>query len=129
PEKSSHVVRHWDVASGKEIKSWHLFDKKPLFFAPDGKTVIGAPEEGVVSLYDLESGREKLLRDPGSEAWYATLAPDARILAYGIAKPNPAVKLWELVAGKEIATFKGQQGNVTAIAWSADGRFLAWGGG
>ena len=37
------------------------------------------------------------------------------------------VRLWDVAAGKELQTFIGHEGTISAIAFSADGKFLASG--
>jgi tetratricopeptide (TPR) repeat protein len=54
-------------------------------------------------------------------------SPDGKVLA--MASREGSVLLWDVAAGKLLATLKGHSGAVTAAAFSPDGRTLATGGG
>src|SRR5437588_12146844 len=87
-------------------------------------------EEMAIRLYDFRLKRERLLygRD-GESFWLPKTSPDSRLLAAGVRRPNPGVRLWEVVTGKELF-FKGSEGEVgRGIAWSPNGRLLAIGNG
>ena len=53
------------------------------------------------------------------------ISPDGKTLASGGFEQT--ARLWSPTTGKETAVLSGHQGVVTALAWSADGRFLATG--
>src|SRR5262245_50674879 len=63
----------------------------------------------------------------GHTGWIAAVAfsPDGKTLATGSA--DPAVKLWDLQAGKAKATLTGHTGAVAAVAFAPDGKTLATG--
>jgi WD40 repeat protein len=58
------------------------------------------------------------------------LSPDATMLAGGGNKNRGAeLTLWDVASGKEISTLVLRQSSISALAFSADGRLLAAGGG
>jgi WD40 repeat protein len=103
-----------------------------LAFAHDGKTVaLGGL--GKISLWDVAGGKEtKLLntRDEGNPASMPAVAclafaPDGKTLAAGCY--DAAVRLIDIVKGKEIRALEGHASVPYSIAFSADGRMLASG--
>jgi WD40 repeat protein len=81
--------------------------EKPPFrgvaYRPDGRTLVTATQSGVVTLWDVESGRElaRLKGRPGppyrmSDIEAMALAPDGRLLAVA----GPTLKVWNLDTGE-----------------------------
>jgi RNA polymerase sigma factor (sigma-70 family) len=130
---NQYGIHHWDVATGKQEKSWFIGGKTgipvylPVYLAPDGKTAFSVLENGDISVHDVESGHKRLFRGEVKEWRSLKLSPDARVLASGTAGPNGTVGLWEVLTGKEMCTLQGLQGRAEALAWSPDGRLVASG--
>jgi WD40 repeat protein len=43
----------------------------------------------------------------------------------GFAGPDCTIHVWEVLTGKEIATFRGHTGTINAFAFTSDGKTLA----
>ena len=117
-------------------------------FSPDGKFVAAGDQSNRVLLWNLETGAEPLVFKGKAKAgtWgrlYFVLAvafsPDGRTLAAGI-DIDTAVRLWDVATGRELVSYEGHRrpaaitgfhpkGNVTALAFSPDGRRVATGDG
>jgi len=121
-------IRHWDLATGKQERSWSIpyHQTYGLMVAGDGKTTFARVHQSTVSIYNAESGQEKLLRGQENVNRIA-ISPDARLLACEVLGQSPAIRLNEVVTGKEINLLKREQGDVGAIAWSPDARLVASG--
>ena len=88
---SIHVdgkLRFWDVATGKEKRSWTAPAGRndPLVLGPDGHTVALVSEDRSVELWDAERGvRVRQLAKPPPEKWEKmdrlAYSPDGRLLA------------------------------------------------
>lgn len=110
-------VKVWNVADGKEC-----FNVEParehypnfLSFAPDDKTLVINFREDFV-LYDVAAG--KRLRTIPDYGRNLAFSPDSKIAATS----GPAIHLWDLASGKEIAPRPSHRGGVTSLAIAPDG--------
>src|SRR5262249_47686678 len=133
------LVKLWDVATGKEKKSWqaHELGVYCMAFSPDGKTLAtccgdwkkGVP--GEVKLWDANTGNVlRTLTGYGRGVWTLAFWPDGKSLAPGAGStPNgsaPMLKVWETATGKEVARFSVPP-YVRCVAFSRDGKILAAG--
>ncbi len=150
-----------DVAAGKVEASWDAVSK-PLIdglfsrdrkervwdavFTPDGKRLISGGNDKVIHVWDAATG--KPLRQIGAdldEVCRLALSADGQLLASvschfvgdqggaGYWPPDPFVRVWDVAAGKELATLRlpprtvdvdGQTNGVGAICFSPDGKTL-----
>jgi RNA polymerase sigma factor (sigma-70 family) len=130
-------IRFWEVATGKPLRD--LPERKPqhclivLALTADGKTLAvgetdfgsGAPDrQDTVRVWDVPGGRE-LPRLTVERAYRLAFSPDGKTLAVAGGK---AVRLWDVVSGKERRPLEGHKGGTYAVAFSPDGKLLASGG-
>jgi len=118
------AARLWDVASGREIKSFQGHPR--LFgasFSPDATRIVtvggdlGA-SEGVVKLWDVSSAAElRSLRTDGS-ACSAVFSPDGKRLAIGARRD---ATIHDAVTGAVLLTLNGHKGPIPMISFSSDG--------
>jgi WD40 repeat protein len=92
----------------------------------DGKHVAAARANGAVRTWDAERGNELLLVEtPKGEPLQAvalTSGPRPFVFAAG---DDHLIHGWHLVTGRHLFTFRGHDGPVRALAFSADGTRLA----
>jgi WD40 repeat protein len=102
-----------------------------LAFAPDGRTLVTAGDDGRVRLWDTRTGRERI--DLGAEPQRAgdatslTLparSPDGKTLAVLF---DRAVQLCDPATGRTWRRLELGEGRLTCLAWSPDSRCLALG--
>ncbi len=137
-------VRLWDAATGAHLRrlvySVSSRNLRAVKFSPDGRSVAvtgHAHDEtpgGAVKHWNVKTG--ELLHDlrfPG-RGYTLSFSPDGKALAmgpmYDSVSPDDEsgsgahIRLFDLVAGKEIAKLTGHTETVRALAYSADGRRL-----
>jgi RNA polymerase sigma factor (sigma-70 family) len=125
-----------DRATGDEVR--RVDTKVPVSgvtVTADGETAATyASKEGVVSVWDLSTGRERMrvstrLAESMSCPPLA-LSADGRWMAgvEGEAKGPHAVQLWEIASNRTGPRFPVGSGDALPLVFSPDGRFLAGGG-
>jgi WD40 repeat protein len=105
-------------------------------FSPNGRTLAGCGEDGVVRLWDVQTG--ELLRawkGHDSSVEHLTFSPGGGALASG--GEDGAVRLWDVQTGELLRAWEGHgtarkgalvPGGVWSLAFSPDGGVLASGG-
>ena len=136
----------WDAETGKALATLEGTAPPPLVpgqpvlvtpsglanvaFSPDGK-VIAATQRICVTIWDAGTGKRlRVLRQPrGDVVSCLAFSPDGRLaLGAGTAMPvDTRLRVWDAETGHEVFVLQGHKGNVTAVAFSADGRWLASG--
>jgi WD40 repeat protein len=92
-------------------------------YAPDGQSVAAAASDGVVHLFDVATGRARLLRAGTTHLLAVAYARDGRLLATG--GMDGSVRLWETATGRQAGELRGHRGSVWAVSFSPDGTMLA----
>ncbi len=122
-------------------------------FSADGRTLAGGGSDvmgrggyggsGRVTLWDVSTGRILLtLVGPTGRAQTVAFSPDGRMVAAGGSGPGKMgrnrfsgrrapstaseVRLWDIATGRMVWTIKGESGAAFSLAFSPDGRSLAF---
>ena len=136
--ESENNIRLWDVQTGKEIRVVGKVPYRPesLAVSRNGKlaisNVIYSDNTGM-PIWDLTTGKEARRLGPldGSPSQVA-FAPNGKWVAVARGQIYPDiggyVALFDTATWKEVKTLRGHVQRITALAFSADSRYLVTGG-
>jgi WD40 repeat protein len=128
----SDGIRVHDLASTDPPHSLTTCGSRRAVFSPDGRTIAGAPDQRV-TLWDAKTGGllGTLAEPEPAEIGALAFSPDGRWLAVGVGGPNTFAKdvagkvmVFDVAQRKEHRTFATLT-QVSAVAYSADGKLLA----
>jgi RNA polymerase sigma factor (sigma-70 family) len=130
------IVRVWDMSTGREAArcEGHSGFAWGVAYAPDGKTLASCGDDAV-RLWDAATG--KAVRGLADSGRYEAVAfsPDGRVVAAGT--KDGGVSLIDAASGRPLHELKEHVNSVyrkdliyrdgRTVAFSADGRMVAWG--
>jgi RNA polymerase sigma factor (sigma-70 family) len=130
------VAHLWDVPTGNVVHSLHpKIDQGPgehlgigsLSFSPDGKNLLSSHRYWVV-FWDVATGKEnrRLPNEPSRALRYL---PDGKTLVAGgdnrWGRGDNTFRFFDLETGKPCRNVDGHGASVEALAYSADGKYIA----
>jgi WD40 repeat protein len=97
-----------------------------LTYAPGGRYIVGAGDQGIVTVWRADDGR--IACNISSGRWWqnditVAAGPDGRTLVTG--HPGPALRFWDIPSGFERPAPDGHTDEVIELAWSPDGTMIA----
>ena len=125
-----HSVVMFDMATGTGTARYgHLNVAHSTSFSPDGRTFATAAPDGIIRLWDVNTGQEindLIVRSNISvPAYVVSFSPDGTLLACGWGE---SVIIWDVATGGEVARFDNPIPYLTnTLEFSPDGRTLAEG--
>jgi RNA polymerase sigma factor (sigma-70 family) len=93
-----------------------------IAYTPDGRTLVTVGWDGVVRVWEADTGRE-LRAIGGHDIRSLAVSPDGRTLATG--EYPSRLRLWDLANARELRAFPETKTDFWGLAFSPDGRTVA----
>jgi WD40 repeat protein len=138
----------WDTASAKKIRALppakEDADIRHVAFSPDGRLLIGAGMfDDDVFVWNIETGKiQRIYKMPNSLAGYrygtsVAMSRDRKLVAAGLGQRHVSsgdigperggILVWDADTGKLRTTLRNQRGAITALAFSANDKWIVSG--
>lgn len=117
----------------KGVRSWtietrmHRGGVGSVAYSPNGQWLATGGLDGIIRVWDAATNAlvRVLVGHEGAIYQALSWAPDSKTLASG--SVDKTVRLWDVNSGKLLRVIQEPTGEVRAVAWSPDGKLLAWG--
>ena len=128
----------WEALEGHHLLT-HQGDQfaRVLAWSPDSSLVATGGYDQTIQVWQTTSGQQ-IWRYTGEAAYVEAIvwSPNGKQIASCGTKPivsfasNGGVRIWDATSGKRVLTYAGhsQSVDLSALAWSPDGKYLASGG-
>jgi WD40 repeat protein len=125
------VILLKDFSTNRTVRSLPI--SKPqvgaLCFSPDGASLAGFIGNAKVQLWNIATGKGRLLCprpvEAASSHSFMRYSSDGRFLAVEWEARQNWISIWDIERGCEIETIKGLENSVLDIAFSSDNRYVA----
>jgi WD40 repeat protein len=127
----------YDVATGRRLDAFKESKAIEAWFSADSRRLISVRRDGA-HIWDFEKGVEVGRPiDAELNGWFnAAVSPDGRLVATGninnkqslgadIGEDDPAIRVWELASGKQLAKLVGHDSMSSNLVFSPDSRMVA----
>ena len=129
------AVKVWDLETKTLISSLapNSAHVNSVAVSPDQRFIVTGGDDGVARFWDIDRGINLRTLDLQQSIYSIMISPDNRYLLCGSKQPPLSTKpgvvtVWDFELGILLKTLEGHKGHVTALAMTADSRFVLSGG-
>lgn len=117
-------VKLWDSSSFELLKEWHAENTvRGIAFSPNGKRIIAGDREGVIHVYDIDSGEELATASQSGSILAIDYSSDGKLIA--TAGSDKIVRVWDAQSLNERQTMSGHDGPIYNVRFADSGSMLA----
>lgn len=123
---NANTIQVWDATTGAKRFEIDVTNGSLAQFSPDGQRIVSAGTDGVVHVWDAQTG-EELLEFAGHDdkIWEFLLSPDGSQIVT-IAFADPRVHIWDAVTGRKVQELRDWRiKHFSGIGMSPDGKYIA----
>ncbi|MCA9926526.1 MAG: WD40 repeat domain-containing protein, partial [Anaerolineales bacterium] len=135
----SNSLQVWNLAKAYagDVRHGHLQEVTAVLMQPISNRVISAGKDETIRIWNEKGEAEHTLSGPNGPITLMAVSPDGRFLA-AVAEKSNEIFVWQLPQPSRgfmaqfrkenpqlVARLNGHKGRVTALSFSANGRFLA----
>lgn len=120
------TARLWDTKTGQElvVLKGHEGPVWALAFSPDGKTIATSDLKKVVYLWDAKTGKDRGTLTHPTTTRRVCFSADGKTVA--TTAEDKVIRLWDVATGKETESLKTGGFGANRVAFSPDGKVLAF---
>lgn len=95
-----------------------------LSLSRDGQTLLSAGADGIIRVWDLQSGQIlRTLTGHTNAIYKAEFSPNEKLI--GSSSRDQSVRIWDFASGRELHKFEGFNCSVKSVAFSPNGKTVA----
>lgn len=126
------AIHVWDASTKSEerLLTGHEGPITCIRFSPDGTAISSGSMDGTIRVWDVATGKtSRVLGQRGPKRDFPILSldysPDGKRIA--VTSMDQKVRVWDLASGQEVINHESFDMTVMSLAFSPNGRWLAWG--
>jgi WD40 repeat protein len=127
PEAGIVTLWDWPERRRRAVLAGHVSSVRTLAFSRDSSSLVSVDSQGVTTLWDVASGRERMTFPSdrhGSNLRAVAVSPDHSLVA-AAGLVDPEIRLWDAASGAARGIVPGPVQGVNALVFSPDGAMLA----
>lgn len=98
-----------------------------LAFSPDNRYLVAGHYDGILQMWDVQSGGLVWEVQTGAVVESLVVSPDGQLIATGGSFQDAQVRIWEALTGRILRAMAGHGKGVAGLLFSKDSQFIASG--
>lgn len=117
-------IKLWEAESFELLKEWRAENAvRGVAFSPDGNRMVAGDREGVIHIYDIDTGKELATRTQPGAIFAIDFAPDGKSVVTG--GSDKIVRLWDAQTLEQRQSMPGHDGPIYNVRFAEQGNLLA----